>query len=274
MRGSGGGGAALAKRQGGAAGAGGGGGEHGGAGRAAPEGDAGQRRAGGCAGEAARARRRRRLGRRKARCSGPCALRRGTAPRSRRTERVACAGAGPPPVRDFGGEAGCVRCRVWRGGLGGAFAGPGAAPRGVALLRRVAGLPVTVYPNGRAAGSVAPRPGLLQLCRPAQRAALRFPLPVGDRSYRAIRARRRYRVVQSQVAVRSSSQVAPRASAPLASRVCQLMPGALRSAVDLVARGPLTNRMKRPSGWDMTGHDVSAVCRRFTRSHREMTMAI
>ena len=49
-----------------------------------------------------------------------------------------------------------------------------------------AGLAVPVHPRCRAAGGVAPRPGLLQLCRPPQRPALRLALSAGDRSHRAV----------------------------------------------------------------------------------------
>ena len=92
-------------------------------------------------------RRRRWPGRGEVRCSGPCNLRGGTGSRSRRTQRVAGAGAGRPPVVDFGGEAACGRRRARRGGAGGAPAGAGAAPRRVELLRRVAQLPVPVHPR-------------------------------------------------------------------------------------------------------------------------------
>ena len=113
------------------------------------------------------------------------------------------------PVRG-GGEAVCVRRRAWRGGGGGGFAGTAAAPRGVELLRLVAGLPVAVHSGGREAGGVAARPGLLQLCRPAQRPALRLPLSAGDRPHRPVRARRRCGAGEFATSLRSPSQVAPR----------------------------------------------------------------
>ncbi len=110
---------------------------------------------------------------------------------------AAGAGGGPPapgrarPPRGwFCGVAGAPR-RVWCGGAGGALAGSGAAPHRVELLWRVAGVPVPVHPGSREAGGVAARPGLLQLCRPAQRPALRLPLSAGDRPHRSVRTRRR-----------------------------------------------------------------------------------
>ena len=164
----------------------------------------------GCfAGEAARAGGRRWPRRGGRRCPGPCDGRRRSAVRIRPARCVAGAGARRPPAPDFGGEAAGVRRRAWCGGAGGAFAGSAAAPRRVALLRRVAGLPLAVHPGSGEAGGVAARPGSLQLCRPPQRAALRLPLSAGDRPHRAVRARRRFQGAQPQAALRSAPQVAP-----------------------------------------------------------------
>ena len=115
---------------------------------------------------------------------------------------------------------------TWRGGARGAFAGRGAASCRVEVLRRFAGLPVPVRPRCREAGSVAARPGLLQLCRPAQRTALRLPLSAGDRPRRPVRARRYYRAGEPQDSVPSTSPV-PSCSAPRPARECRLKHGAL-----------------------------------------------
>ena len=140
----------------------------------------------------------------------------GSAVRCWQTRRFAGTGTGPRPVHEFGGEAAGVRSRARRGG---AVAGPGAAPRRVERLRRVAGLPLTVHPGGRAARGVAPRQRLLQLCRPVQRPALRFPLSAGDRPRGAVRARRRYRAVKlaASVAVPTTGCATLRAMPPDAS---------------------------------------------------------
>ena len=203
----------------------------------AAEGDEWQRRSGCFAGEAARARRRRWSGRGGGRSRGPSNLRGRTAVRSRRTQRGADAGAGRRPASDFGGEAAGVRSPARRGGVGAAFAGAGAAPCRVELLRRGAGLPVPVHPRCREAGGVAARPGLLHLCRPGQRAALRLPLSAGDRPHRAVRARRRCGAGELVPSVSSSSQV-PTRSGPRPPRECaDGSPARSGLAVDPVERG-------------------------------------
>ena len=141
----------------------------------------------------------------------------GSAPGRDREAEHAC--GQPIVMRGSGGRVAsaakpaCVRRRAWRGGAGGAFAGTGAAPRGVELLRWVAVLPVPPHPCCCAAGGVAARSGSLQLCRPGQRAALRLPLSAGDRPHRAVRARRRCRAGEFEITLPCAPQVAAR-SAP------------------------------------------------------------
>jgi hypothetical protein len=88
------------------------------------------------------------------------------------------------------------------------------------LLRRVAGLSVPVRPRCREARGVAPRPGLLQLYRPAQWPALQLPLSAGDRPHRPIRARRRYRAREPQNSVPGTSPVPSRPTPSPTPREC------------------------------------------------------
>ena len=163
--------------------------------------------------------------------------------------------AGRLPVPDFGGEAAGVRRRAWRGGACGAFAGTGAAPRRIELRRRGAGLPLAVHPGSSEAGGVAPRPGLLQLCRPAQRAALRLPLSAGDRPHRAVRARRRCGAGELARTLWSAPQVAPCSAACVGRECADCSPA--RSGVRGRCQGPRAGR------WIACGNRTARV-----RSHR------
>ena len=119
---------------------------------------------------------------------------RGTDSAAKRHTGAECGGASPAAAPNRRGHTASAAKRLayaagqGAAGPGGAFAGSGAAPCRVELLWRGAGPAVTVHPGRRETGSVAPRSGLLQLCRPPQAGGAAAPA-TGWRSTMSCRSR-------------------------------------------------------------------------------------